>query len=73
MFIYFTWLHILCRRFDEFSCFSEDKEGLPTFSMGKIDQTRMWKVGERARKSKSAGDLTHYSRSNCLKLPYKHV
>ena len=25
--------------------------------MGKIDQTRMWKVGERVRKSRPAGDL----------------
>lgn len=24
-----------------------EKEGLPAFPMGKIDQTRMWKVGER--------------------------
>ncbi|RID47442.1 hypothetical protein BRARA_I04036 [Brassica rapa] len=34
-----------------------DKEGLPAFPMGKIDQTRMWKVGERVRKSRPAGDL----------------
>ena len=36
---------------------TQDKEGLPAFPMGKIDQTRMWKVGERVRKSRPAGDL----------------
>ena len=30
---------------------------MPAFPMGKIDQTRMWKVGERVRKSRPAGDL----------------
>lgn len=25
--------------------------------MGKIDQTRMWKVGERVRSARPAGDL----------------
>lgn len=25
--------------------------------MGKIDQTRMWKVGERVRSTRPAGDL----------------
>ncbi|KAL1560621.1 ketol-acid reductoisomerase (NADP(+)) [Salvia divinorum] len=34
-----------------------DKEGLPAFPMGKIDQTRMWKVGERVRAQRPAGDL----------------
>ncbi|OMO61092.1 hypothetical protein COLO4_33562 [Corchorus olitorius] len=34
-----------------------EKEGLPAFPMGKIDQTRMWKVGERVRKTRPAGDL----------------
>ncbi|XP_039116079.1 ketol-acid reductoisomerase, chloroplastic [Dioscorea cayenensis subsp. rotundata] len=34
-----------------------EKEGLPAFPMGKIDQTRMWKVGERVRASRSADDL----------------
>ncbi|GKD86651.1 ketol-acid reductoisomerase, chloroplastic-like protein, partial [Tanacetum coccineum] len=33
------------------------KEGLPAFLMGKIDQTRMWKVGERVRAVRPAGDL----------------
>ena len=35
----------------------QDKEGLPAFPMGKIDQTRMWKVGERVRAQRPAGDL----------------
>ncbi|XP_038888114.1 ketol-acid reductoisomerase, chloroplastic [Benincasa hispida] len=34
-----------------------EKEGLPAFPMGNIDQTRMWKVGERVRQSRPAGDL----------------
>ncbi|XP_016502402.1 ketol-acid reductoisomerase, chloroplastic-like [Nicotiana tabacum] len=36
--------------------FSE-KEGLPAFPMGKIDQTRMWKVGEHVRATRPSGDL----------------
>ena len=35
----------------------QEKEGLPAFPMGKIDQTRMWKVGERVRAARPAGDL----------------
>lgn len=35
----------------------QEKEGLPAFPMGKIDQTRMWKVGERVRATRPAGDL----------------
>ncbi|KAL6618745.1 hypothetical protein ACP70R_033884 [Stipagrostis hirtigluma subsp. patula] len=34
-----------------------EKEGLPAFPMGKIDQTRMWKVGERVRSTRPDGDL----------------
>lgn len=34
-----------------------EKEGLPAFPMGKIDGTRMWKVGERVRAARPAGDL----------------
>ncbi|THG01503.1 hypothetical protein TEA_022294 [Camellia sinensis var. sinensis] len=34
-----------------------EKDGLPAFPMGKIDQTRMWKVGERVRPARPAGDL----------------
>jgi len=34
-----------------------EKEGLPAFPMGKIDGTRMWKVGERVRATRPAGDL----------------
>jgi ketol-acid reductoisomerase len=35
----------------------QEKEGLPAFPMGNIDQTRMWKVGERVRAARPAGDL----------------
>ncbi|CAI0393878.1 unnamed protein product [Linum tenue] len=34
-----------------------EKEGLPAFPMGKIDQTRMWKVGEHVRSTRPRGDL----------------
>ncbi|XP_020272448.1 ketol-acid reductoisomerase, chloroplastic [Asparagus officinalis] len=34
-----------------------EKEGLPAFPMGKIDQTRMWKVGEKVRAVRPKGDL----------------
>ncbi|KAG9132159.1 hypothetical protein Leryth_025320 [Lithospermum erythrorhizon] len=34
-----------------------EKEGLPAFPMGNIDQTRMWKVGELVRATRPAGDL----------------
>ncbi|GFS34740.1 ketol-acid reductoisomerase [Actinidia rufa] len=34
-----------------------EKEGLPAFPMGKIDQTRMWKVGESVRAVRPANDL----------------
>ncbi|KAM0022785.1 putative ketol-acid reductoisomerase (NADP(+)) [Helianthus debilis subsp. tardiflorus] len=34
-----------------------EKEGLPAFPMGKIDQTQMWKVGERVRAVRPADDL----------------
>ncbi|KAL7000548.1 ketol-acid reductoisomerase (NADP(+)) [Sarracenia purpurea var. burkii] len=34
-----------------------EKDGLPAFPMGKIDQTRMWKIGERVRAVRPAGDL----------------
>lgn len=34
-----------------------EKEGLPAFPMGIIDQTRMWKVGKRVRATRPAGDL----------------
>ena len=35
----------------------QEKEGLPAFPMGKIDQTRMWKVGQRVRAVRPQGDL----------------
>ncbi|XP_021718313.1 ketol-acid reductoisomerase, chloroplastic-like [Chenopodium quinoa] len=34
-----------------------EKEGLPAFPMGNIDQTRMWKVGQKVRETRPAGDL----------------
>ncbi|KAG8490809.1 hypothetical protein CXB51_014019 [Gossypium anomalum] len=34
-----------------------EKEGLPAFPMGKIDQTRMWKVGEHVRATRAKDDL----------------
>ncbi|KAF8411044.1 hypothetical protein HHK36_003583 [Tetracentron sinense] len=34
-----------------------EKDGLPAFPMGKIDQTRMWKAGERVRSTRPEGDL----------------
>ncbi|OAY63717.1 Ketol-acid reductoisomerase, chloroplastic [Ananas comosus] len=34
-----------------------EKEGLPAFPMGKIDQTRMWKVGEQVRAVRPESDL----------------
>ncbi|KDP35867.1 hypothetical protein JCGZ_10602 [Jatropha curcas] len=34
-----------------------EKESLPAFPMGKIDQTRMWKVGERVRATRPKDDL----------------
>ncbi|CAL5382360.1 unnamed protein product [Camellia sinensis] len=33
-----------------------ENDGLPAFPMGKIDQTRMWKVGERVRAARPVGD-----------------
>ncbi|GBG62070.1 hypothetical protein CBR_g28546 [Chara braunii] len=34
-----------------------EKEGLPAFPMGKIDQTKMWKVGEKVRAARKEGAL----------------
>ncbi|XP_021775689.1 ketol-acid reductoisomerase, chloroplastic [Chenopodium quinoa] len=34
-----------------------EKEGLPAFPMGNIDQTRMWKVGQKVRETRPAGDM----------------
>ena len=35
----------------------KEKEGLLAFPMGKIDQIRMWKVGQRVRAVRPQGDL----------------
>lgn len=45
------------RRILSLVLYMQEKEGLPAFPMGKIDQTRMWKVGERVRAKRPAGDL----------------
>jgi len=45
------------RRTSNYSRVLQEKEGLPAFPMGKIDQTRMWKVGEVVRSTRPAGDL----------------
>lgn len=47
----------LCDQYLSFLFLLQEKEGLPAFPMGKIDQTRMWKVGERVRAQRPAGDL----------------
>ncbi|KAG6537161.1 hypothetical protein ZIOFF_002246 [Zingiber officinale] len=66
---YYPCMDILYECYEDVACGSEirsvvlagrrfyEKEGLPAFPMGKIDQTRMWKVGERVRASRPAGDL----------------
>ncbi|KAJ0971759.1 hypothetical protein J5N97_019718 [Dioscorea zingiberensis] len=66
---YYPSMDILYECYEDVACGSEirsvvlagrrfyEKEGLPAFPMGKIDQTRMWKVGERVRASRPAGDL----------------
>lgn len=40
-----------------FSFAFQEKDGLPAFPMDKIDQTQMWKVGERIRSIRPQGDL----------------
>ncbi|KAF5952623.1 hypothetical protein HYC85_010567 [Camellia sinensis] len=66
---YYPSMHILYECYEDVASCSEirsvvlagrrfyEKDGLPTFPMGKIDQTRMWKVGERVRAARPAGDL----------------
>eukprot|EP00270_Netrium_digitus_P013627 TRINITY_DN454_c0_g1_i1.p1 TRINITY_DN454_c0_g1~~TRINITY_DN454_c0_g1_i1.p1 ORF type:complete len:648 (+),score=186.64 TRINITY_DN454_c0_g1_i1:175-1944(+) len=58
---YLPAMDILLECYEEVQCGNEirsvvlagrrflEKEGLPAFPMGKIDQTRMWKVGEAVR------------------------
>ncbi|MCL7048839.1 hypothetical protein MKW94_009418 [Papaver nudicaule] len=38
-------------------CRTNEKDGLPAFSMGKIDQTKIWRVGEKVRATRPEGDL----------------
>lgn len=47
-----SWWTVMFTRF-----LQQEKDGLPAFPMGKIDQTRMWKVGERVRATRPEGDL----------------
>ncbi|XP_058095626.1 ketol-acid reductoisomerase, chloroplastic-like [Magnolia sinica] len=66
---YYPCMDILYECYEDVACGSEirsvvlagrrfyEKEGLPAFPMGKIDQTRMWKVGERVRATRPEGDL----------------
>ncbi|XP_008785919.2 ketol-acid reductoisomerase, chloroplastic-like [Phoenix dactylifera] len=66
---YYPCMDILYECYEDVACGSEirsvvlagrrfyEKEGLPAFPMGKIDQTRMWKVGERVRATRPVGDL----------------
>ncbi|XP_008775613.2 ketol-acid reductoisomerase, chloroplastic-like [Phoenix dactylifera] len=66
---YYPCMDILYECYEDVACGSEirsvvlagrrfyEKEGLPAFPMGKIDQTRMWKVGERVRAARPEGDL----------------
>ncbi|CAL5330993.1 unnamed protein product [Camellia sinensis] len=66
---YYPSMHILYECYEDVASCSEirsvvlagrrfyEKDGLPPFPMGKIDQTRMWKVGERVRAARPAGDL----------------
>ncbi|KAB2060194.1 hypothetical protein ES319_A10G000300v1 [Gossypium barbadense] len=64
---YYPCMDILYECYERFSHYLDfkvahsyryiEKDGLPAFPMGKIDQTRMWKVGERVRKARPSGDL----------------
>ncbi|KAJ8460835.1 hypothetical protein OPV22_033761 [Ensete ventricosum] len=66
---YYPCMDILYECYEDVACGSEirsvvlagrrfyEKEGLPAFPMGKIDQTRMWKVGEQVRAARPEGDL----------------
>ncbi|MQL83763.1 hypothetical protein Taro_016275 [Colocasia esculenta] len=66
---YYPCMDILYECYEDVACGNEiqsvvlagrrfyEKDGLPAFPMGKIDQTRMWKVGERVRATRPPGDL----------------
>ncbi|XP_072993711.1 ketol-acid reductoisomerase, chloroplastic-like [Typha latifolia] len=66
---FYPCMDILYECYEDVACGSEirsvvlagrrfyEKEGLPAFPMGKIDQTRMWKVGESVRATRPEGDL----------------
>ncbi|KAJ6842148.1 ketol-acid reductoisomerase, chloroplastic-like [Iris pallida] len=66
---YYPCMDILYECYEDVACGNEirsvvlagrrfyEKDGLPACPMGKIDQSRMWKVGERVRAARPAGDL----------------
>ncbi|KAF3778459.1 Ketol-acid reductoisomerase [Nymphaea thermarum] len=66
---YYPCMEILYECYEDVACGNEirsvvlagrrfyEKDGLPAFPMGNIDQTRMWKVGERVRSVRPPGDL----------------
>ncbi|THU59529.1 hypothetical protein C4D60_Mb07t03060 [Musa balbisiana] len=66
---YYPCMDILYECYEDVACGSEirsvvlagrrfyEKDGLPAFPMGKIDQTHMWKVGEQVRAVRPEGDL----------------
>ncbi|XP_072968723.1 ketol-acid reductoisomerase, chloroplastic-like [Typha angustifolia] len=66
---FYPCMDILYECYEDVACGSEirsvvlagrrfyEKEGLTAFPMGKIDQTRMWKVGESVRATRPEGDL----------------
>ncbi|KAJ6832661.1 ketol-acid reductoisomerase, chloroplastic [Iris pallida] len=66
---YYPCMDILYECYEDVACGNEirsvvlagrrfyEKDGLPAFPMGKIDQSRMWKVGEQVRATRPVGDL----------------
>ncbi|CAI5530462.1 unnamed protein product [Closterium sp. Naga37s-1] len=66
---YYPAMDILLECYEDVACGNEirsvvlagrrfsPKEGFPSFPMGKIDQTHMWKVGEKVRAARAPGTL----------------
>ncbi|CAI5962194.1 unnamed protein product [Closterium sp. NIES-65] len=66
---YYPAMDILLECYEDVACGNEirsvvlagrrfsPKEGFPSFPMGKIDQTHMWKVGEKVRAARAPGAL----------------
>ncbi|CAL5380785.1 unnamed protein product [Camellia sinensis] len=75
---YYPSMHILYECYEDVASCSEirsvvlagrhfyEKDGLLAFPMGKIDQTRMWKVGERVRAARPVGDPFMFLHNWCL-------